>query len=134
MGIHFQGFLTISIAPVINYIPDKMVTRYGSVNQGEVEEETIFEKLITPSRKKMIIGIFLSTSSGILFTANNFIVNQFEVVVSDALFVRCVIQATIFSCITYWNGDKMLPWNWSLPFLQGLTNRMVTIREIATDT
>merc|ERR1712123_389615 len=99
--IYFQRFVTKTIAPVINYISDKMVTRYGSVNQGEVEEETIFEKLITPSRKKMIIGIFLSTSSGILFTANNFIVNQFEVVVSDALFVRCVIQATIFSCIIF---------------------------------
>jgi len=109
-----------------------MVTRYGSVNEGEVEEETIFEKLITPSRKKMIIGIFLSTSSGILFTANNFIVNQFEVVVSDALVVRCVIQAIIFSCIIYWNGDRMLPWNWALPFLQGLTGSISLITCLAS--
>ena len=47
--------------------------------------------------------------SGVLFTANNFIINQFQVIVSDAVLVRCIIQIFIYSVIIFWNDDKLLP-------------------------
>ena len=53
----------------------------------------------------------LAILSGILFTANNFIINQFHVVVSDAVLVRCIIVISIYTLIIYSNGDKILPQN-----------------------
>ena len=106
----------------------KMVTRtrYGTVenevDDGEGRSEVsilftkhkniIFGKILILELRSMIIssvGIVLSIISGSLFTANNFIINQFQVVVSDAVLVRCVLQAFIFTFIIYWSGDRFLP-------------------------
>ena len=53
----------------------------------------------------------LAILSGILFTANNFIINQFQVVVSDAVLVRCIIVISIYTLIIYSSGNKILPQN-----------------------
>merc|ERR1712128_202818 len=90
----------------------KMVTwtRYGTVenevDDGEWRSEV---SIIFTKHKNIVFGIVLSILSGSLFTANNFIINQFQVVVSDAALVRCVLQAFIFAVIIYWNGDRLFP-------------------------
>ena len=68
-----------------------------------IEKENGFTVLIT--------GVVLSVISGALFTANNFVINQFDVAVSDAVLVRCVIQIIIFTFIIFFSGDKILPEN-----------------------
>jgi len=45
--------------------------------------------------------------SGILFTANNFLIKQFNVVISDLLIVRSVLQITILSTFIYCSGEKL---------------------------
>ena len=100
-------------------------TRYGAV-ENEVDDSErgnkvsilftkhknlIFGKILILIFTSLMIcvGIVLSIISGSLFTANNFIINQFQVVVSDAVLVRCVLQALIFTFIIYWNGDRFFP-------------------------
>ena len=68
-----------------------------------IEKENGFTVLIT--------GVVLSVISGALFTANNFVINQFGVVVSDAVLVRCFLQIIIFTFIILYSGDKILPEN-----------------------
>ena len=54
-------------------------------------------------------GVLLSLISGALFTANNFVINQFNVVVSDAVLVRCIIQIILYSFMIILSDDKILP-------------------------
>merc|ERR1711915_704638 len=54
-----------------------------------------------------LTGTLLSLISGILFTANNFIINQFHVVVIDCVLVRCIIQIIICGIIIFWNDDSL---------------------------
>ena len=51
-------------------------------------------------------GVALSLISGLLFTANNFIINQLDVVVSDAVLVRCIIQIIVYTVIINSSGEK----------------------------
>ena len=116
-----------------------MVVRYGAINDHDGEEDTeeqvvednISENSAISSNKYktifagkindkddnnierawIILGALLSTISGVLFTANNFIINQYKVIVSDAVLVRCVIQIFIYSIIIFWNDDNLLPQN-----------------------
>ena len=55
------------------------------------------------------IGVVFALSSGGLFTANNFIIKEMDVVVSDAVLVRCVMQISILSFIILARGEKLLP-------------------------
>ena len=117
-----------------SFIPDIMGTRYGSINA--VAEEASNDNLSSTSHRNLIfgenemcnltflyllIGIVLSLSSGVLYTVENFVINQFEVVVSDALLVRNIIQVFIFSGIIYWNEYK-LNLKWISSILQGIIN------------
>ena len=117
---------------------DKMVIRYGAVPENEVDESESEHSFIFTKHRILIfgiilnlwlrsiiitLGIMLSVISGSLFTANNFIINQFQLVVSDVVLVRCVIQAFIFIFIMFWNGDTFFPERSSrklLIFLQGI--------------
>ena len=47
--------------------------------------------------------------AGVFFSSNNFIINQFQVVVSDAVLVRCIIQLIIYNTIIYFTKDSLLP-------------------------
>ena len=72
-------------------------------------------------------GVILSSLSGVLFIANNFIINQFQVIVSDAVLVRCIIQITIYTLIIFFNDDKLLPENYKkriLTVTQGMTTQI----------
>ena len=71
-------------------------------------------------------GVVLSLLSGVLFTANNFVINQFGIIVSDAVIVRCVIQISIYTIIILVNNDKLLPEN-SKKRLLTVTQGMVKI-------
>ena len=96
-----------------------MVVTYGAVTVEENEEEinnnadNLSEDSVTPwcNYKSILQGVILSVISGALFTANNSMINQFDVVVSDAVLVRCVIQMIIFTFIIVYSGDKILPEN-----------------------
>ena len=57
----------------------------------------------------MSSGVLLSLLSGSLFTANNFLINQFDVSVSDVVLVRCVLQMIIYSSICLIRGEGLLP-------------------------
>jgi len=89
-----------------------MVVRYGAVEDTEEEvNDNISEDSATSwySHKSILLGVVLSLISGALFTTNNFIINQFGVVVSDAVLVRCVIQIIIFTFLILYSGDTILP-------------------------
>ena len=104
----------------MNFIPDIMLTGYGSINTDTEEtsnaniSSTSYRNLIFGDHKmfnitflSLFIGIVLSLCSGVLYTAENFVINHFEVVFSDALLVRNLIQVVIFSGIIYWNGLRL---------------------------
>jgi len=84
---------------------------------------------------KSILGVILAILSGILFTANNFIINQFQVVVSDAVLVRCIIVISIYTLIIYSSGDKILPQNQKkklFTLAQGLAGAINFITSLAS--
>jgi len=49
------------------------------------------------ARYQYCIGVTLALVGGILFTVNNFIINQWQVSVSDVVLVRCVLTITIYT-------------------------------------
>ena len=51
----------------------------------------------------------MSLLSGALFTANNFLINQFEVSVSDVVLVRTVLQMIIYTSICVYRKESLLP-------------------------
>ena len=89
---------------------------YHSIGTGLL----VKTKCVILGSHHFFVGIFLSVTSGIVFTANNFIINQFQVVVSDAFLVRCVIQTIIFSFIIYCNDDSFLPLRCSTKLITSL--------------
>jgi len=122
-----------------------MVIRYGAIHDGDGEvdytnhetEDNISEDSAIPINKykTILIGASLSIISGALFTANNFIINQFEVNVSDAVLVRCIIQIFIYSIIIYWNDDSLLPQNDKIKLFtisQGLVGATAFITSLAS--
>jgi hypothetical protein len=56
-------------------------------------------------------GVVFSLLSGGIFTANNFLIKELDVVVSDAVLVRCVLQIIILSAIIITSGEKLHPDN-----------------------
>jgi len=85
--------------------------------------------------KNFILGASLSIISGVLFTANNFIINQYKVVVSDAVIVRCIIQTVLYSIVIQCSGDVLLPGTKMSKFLtlsQGLAGALSFITALAS--
>ena len=137
----------------LNYYISEMDLRYDSENERDPlldnNEDTISEESMSSissvySYKNILVGehyigcrselfnslfpgVILSLLSGVLFTANNFIINQFQVIVSDAVLVRCIIQITIYTLIIFFNDDKLLPENYKkrlLTVTQGMTTQI----------
>jgi len=127
-----------------------MVVRYGAINDsvGEVTPEDTYthfdrtesrqsddSRSIWDKYRHFLTGTLLSLISGILFTANNFIINQLHVVVIDCVLVRCIIQIIICGIIIYWNDDSLLPQNHKKKlfiFLQGFTGAISFITCLAS--
>jgi len=87
-----------------------MSSRYGTLAAtSDINDVPENRQVIVSNKKKIILGVVLSILSGFLFTANNFILNLFHIVVSDAVLVRCFIQTIIYSIIILYTGDKLLP-------------------------
>ena len=51
----------------------------------------------------------LASISGVLFTANNFVINQTGVDVGDVILVRTVIQIIIYVFLIKYRDDNFLP-------------------------
>jgi len=129
-----------------------METRYGAIHNDDVNDallESNTNRLYSEHNystsssiydawekyRKLIYGGFLSIMSGVLFTANNFIINQLHVVVSDAVLVRCLLQIIICGFIIYWKDDKLLPDSHKEKFLaifQGLMGATAFISSLAS--
>merc|ERR1711892_1565435 len=137
MGSHLRTAVVNTATCRLVY-SDKMVTRtrYGTVeNEVENGEWRSEVSILFRKHKNIIFGILLSILSGSLFTASNFIINQFQVVVSDAVLVRCLLQAFIFTFIIYWSGDRFLPERLSTKLLtasQGLVGAISSITCLAS--
>ena len=58
---------------------------------------------------ELVSGIVLASISGVLFTANNFVINQSGVDVGDVILVRTVIQVIIYVLILMYRGEDFLP-------------------------
>ena len=58
---------------------------------------------------EIVSGIVLASISGVLFTANNFVINQTGVDVGDVILVRTVIQIIIYVLILMYRGEDFLP-------------------------
>jgi len=95
------------------------ISKYGSINEDgdsndrenrevrsnhiHVEESQRYSNL-----RQAIAGFFLALLSGGLFTANNFVINQYNVNVGDLLFVRMILQLTIYTSISFYRNEPML--------------------------
>ena len=58
-----------------------------------------------------LAGVVLASVSGILFTANNFVINQTKVDVGDVVLVRTLVQISIYLLILLYRGESFLPAN-----------------------
>ena len=58
---------------------------------------------------ELVSGIVLASISGVLFTANNFVINQSGVDVGDVILVRTVIQIIIYVFLIIYGDDNFLP-------------------------
>ena len=56
-----------------------------------------------------LAGVFLASLSGILFTANNFVINQTQVDVGDVILVRTLLQISIYVSILLYREERFLP-------------------------
>ena len=83
-------------------------SKYGSINnndteaEGEVEARLAGEERLQEREggaRGQVVGVSLALVSGALFTANNFLINQFRVSVPDLLLVRTLMQMLIYTGI-----------------------------------
>jgi len=84
--------------------------------------------------KQYAYGVVLASVSGILFTANNFVINQTKVDVGDVVLVRTLVQISIYLLILLYRGESFLPANNSqkvYTILQGLTGSIAFICSLA---
>ena len=51
----------------------------------------------------------MASFSGILFTANNFVINQSQVDVGDLVLVRTAVQIAVYVTILIARGERFLP-------------------------
>ena len=54
-------------------------------------------------------GVVLSLVSGFLFTANNFLINQTALTVSDLVLVRTTTQVILYTTLVSSRGESILP-------------------------
>jgi len=80
-------------------------TEYGSIN----EDDDITEYVQESNIRHILTGFFLALLCGGLFTANNFIINQYEVNAGDLLLVRTILQLTIYISICFYRNEELLP-------------------------
>ena len=69
------------------------------------------ENLLGGDWKRFLYGVTLASVSGILFTANNFVINQTKVDVGDVVLVRTLVQISIYLLILLYRGESFLPAN-----------------------
>ena len=55
------------------------------------------------------VGVILASISGILFTANNFVINRTQVDVGDVVLVRTAVQIAVYVTILVARGESFLP-------------------------
>ena len=94
-------------------------SKYGSINDEDIDIENINNNRYSSIRQILLgtvivktkwlhndsvlfLGFFLALVSGGLFTANNFILNQYQVNAGDLLLVRTVLQLVIYICICFY--------------------------------
>ena len=65
--------------------------------------------------------------SGFLFTANNFVINQTSLTVSDLLLVRTTIQVILFSILVTYRGESILPSTTTMRFYTVLQGKRFNI-------
>ena len=80
----------------------------GSLNNSEEESKPLLspdEPSRRSKRRKEIIGVFLAFVSGVMFTANNCVIQKFKLDFAEAMLFRGIFQITIFGIIC---GKKKL--------------------------
>jgi len=90
------------VAPLLNGNRTKPTRR---------EEITDLTEAAPPSLTRWVFikGVLLSTLSGMLFTANNFIIKEFKVVPTDAILVRGVVQVIFLSFYALLRSYQLFP-------------------------
>ena len=58
---------------------------------------------------RLIIAIVMAFVSGLLFTANNFIIKAFRLSYGEMLTVRSIVQIPVMTFILFMKGEKILP-------------------------
>ena len=81
------------------------------------------ENLLGGDWKRFLYGVTLASVSGILFTANNFVINLTQVDVGDAVLVRTAVQIAIYVVILIKRKEDLFPPSGTMKFftiLQGI--------------
>jgi len=121
----------------IGIASDAMVISSYNSTRGEVtDQEPQQTEYIHRSStwRQYAYGVFLASLSGILFTANNFVINQTQVDVGDVVLVRTLLQISIYLSILLYRGESFLPAINSqkvYTILQGLTGSIAFICSLA---
>ena len=90
-------------------------SKYGSINNNDTEAEPEVEARLLAGEERLqereggargqVVGVSLALVSGALFTANNFLINQFRVSVPDLLLVRTLMQMLIYTSYCLYRSD-----------------------------
>ena len=81
------------------------------------------ENLLGGDWKRFLYGVTLASVSGILFTANNFVINLTQVDVGDAVLVRTAVQIVLYVVILIKRKEDLFPPSGTMKFftiLQGI--------------
>ena len=84
-----------------NHIHVEESQRYSNLRQA-IAGKFFFVYIHFITFSNLHLGFFLALLSGGLFTANNFVINQYNVNVGDLLFVRMILQLTIYTSISFY--------------------------------
>jgi len=108
-------------------------TEYTSLLSNNSDESTTNTTCcsISSPKYKYFFGVILSLISGILFTGNNFLINQWQVSVSDTVLVRCVLTMFVYTLISIFRGESLLPGNVKLKLLIILQGTLGAVTFIA---
>merc|ERR1711892_606186 len=104
----------------------------------QTDDETIGENNTEVNKllesRQLCSGVILAATSDVFFTANNFIISHFHVIVSDAVLVRCFLQILILTSYIYSRGESLLPGSRRarvLTLLQGISGALALIASLA---
>jgi len=118
----------------VNRDRDNSQTEYTSLLPNGSDESTNNTSAccsISSPKYKYILGVILSLVSGILFTGNNFLINQWQVSVSDTVLVRCVLTMSVYTVISLSRGESLLPGSVKLKLLIILQGTLGAVTFIA---